>query len=51
MLVHAVEARRGDVLFIFRTSTPIRYAIYVVIFYATLLFGDFGGSEFIYFQF
>lgn len=51
MVIHAIEARRGDVLFPLRIPTPVRYALYAGIFYATLLFGDFGGSEFIYFQF
>ena len=51
MAIHAAEARRGDVLFTLGLPTPLRYALYAGIFYATLLFGDFGGSEFIYFQF
>jgi hypothetical protein len=30
---------------------PVRYSVYAATFYLTMLFGNFGGSEFIYFQF
>ena len=29
----------------------VRYSIYAATFYLTMLFGNFGGAEFIYFQF
>ena len=30
---------------------PVRYALYGAVFYLVLLFGDFEGAQFIYFQF
>ena len=29
----------------------VRYSVYAAVFYLTMLFGNFGGAEFIYFQF
>ena len=51
MLVHALEARDDDLLIVPKLSLPVRYSIYAATFYLTMLFGNFGGSEFIYFQF
>ena len=34
-----------------RLRIGVRYAIYVATLYLILLFGNFGGSDFIYFQF
>jgi hypothetical protein len=49
--VLALEARRDD-LFAVRTLPPfVRYSVYAAMFYLIVLFGDFGGSQFIYFQF
>ena len=49
--IHAWEARRGDLLAVLGQPMVWRYSVYAVVFYLTLLFGDFGGSQFIYFQF
>jgi D-alanyl-lipoteichoic acid acyltransferase DltB (MBOAT superfamily) len=51
LLVHAYEAYADDTLVVPRLPVPIRYSIYAATFYLTMLFGNFGGAEFIYFQF
>ncbi|HVL67129.1 MAG TPA: MBOAT family protein [Vicinamibacterales bacterium] len=50
-LVHALEARRDDLLIVPKLPLVVRYSLYAATFYLTMLFGNFGGSEFIYFQF
>ena len=51
LVVHLLEARADDVLAVPRMPAAIRYTIYVATVYLILLFGNFGGSDFIYFQF
>lgn len=51
LLVHAIEARADDLLVVPKLSPIVRYSVYAATFYLTMLFGNFGGSEFIYFQF
>ena len=51
LVVHLLEARADDVLVVPRLRTVVRYSIYVATMYLILLFGNFGGSDFIYFQF
>jgi D-alanyl-lipoteichoic acid acyltransferase DltB (MBOAT superfamily) len=51
LAVHLIEARRDDVLVVPRLNLVLRYTIYVATLYLILLFGNFGGSDFIYFQF
>jgi hypothetical protein len=51
LLVHAVEAYYDDLLVVPRLSPGMRYSVYAAAFYLTMLFGNFGGAEFIYFQF
>ncbi len=51
MLVHALQAYYDDVLIVPRLPIGVRYSVYAATFYLTMLFGNFGGSEFIYFQF
>jgi alginate O-acetyltransferase complex protein AlgI len=51
LIVHLVEARADDVLVVPRLRTVVRYSIYAATLYLILLFGNFGGSDFIYFQF
>lgn len=51
VLVHALEARQDDLLVVPKLTPAVRYSIYAAVFYLTMLFGNFGGSEFIYFQF
>jgi len=51
LAVHALEARADDVLVVPRLMPVLRYSIYAATLYLILLFGNFGGSEFIYFQF
>jgi alginate O-acetyltransferase complex protein AlgI len=51
LVVHLVEARADDVLVVPRLRTVVRYSIYVATLYLIFLFGNFGGSDFIYFQF
>jgi hypothetical protein len=51
LIIHVVEGRADDVLVVPRMPVAIRYSVYVATMYLILLFGNFGGSEFIYFQF
>jgi len=49
--VHAWEAWRRDLNAVPRLPLVARYAVCVALAYLTVLFGQFGGSQFIYFQF
>ncbi|MFO7693544.1 MAG: MBOAT family O-acyltransferase [Vicinamibacterales bacterium] len=49
--IHAAEARRGSLETVARWPRAARYSVYVALVYAIVLFGDFQGSDFIYFQF
>jgi alginate O-acetyltransferase complex protein AlgI len=49
--IHLVEARADDVLVVPRLHTVMRYSVYAATLYLILLFGNFGGADFIYFQF
>jgi alginate O-acetyltransferase complex protein AlgI len=51
LAVHLCEAWFNDVLAVPRLPVGVRYSIYAATCYLTLLFGNFGGAEFIYFQF
>ncbi len=51
LLVHVCEAAYDNLLVVPRLPRPVRYSVYAATFYLTLLFGNFGGGEFIYFQF
>ena len=51
LLVHVYQARKGSESA--PTAWPLvpRYALYGAVFFLVLLFGDFEGTQFIYFQF
>lgn len=49
--LHAYEALHDDLKAVFRLPVSIRYAVYAAIAYFILLFGDYAGAQFIYFQF
>ena len=51
LLVHVCEAYYDDVLAVLRLPRLVRYSVYAATFYLMMLFGNFGGAEFIYFQF
>jgi alginate O-acetyltransferase complex protein AlgI len=51
LLVHICEAAYDNLLVVPRLPRAVRYSVYAATFYLTLLFGNFGGGEFIYFQF
>jgi D-alanyl-lipoteichoic acid acyltransferase DltB (MBOAT superfamily) len=51
LVVHACEAYYDDVLVVPRLPAAVRYSVYAGAFYLIMLFGNFGGAEFIYFQF
>lgn len=51
LVVHVAEVRRGALVALLDLPWPWRYSLYATVCYLTLLFGDFGGSQFIYFQF
>jgi alginate O-acetyltransferase complex protein AlgI len=51
LVIHALEARRDDFAAVFKLPVVVRYALYVAMFYLIVLFGNFEGSQFIYFQF
>ncbi len=51
LAVHAFEAWRDDLTVVFRWPLLLRYSVYVALVYLIVLFGDFAGTQFIYFQF
>jgi len=51
VIIHLVEARADDLLIVPRLPVAVRYFVYSATLYLILLFGNFGGAEFIYFQF
>jgi alginate O-acetyltransferase complex protein AlgI len=51
LVVHLTEAWADDVLVVPKMPVGVRYTIYVATLYLIMLFGNFGGSDFIYFQF
>ena len=51
LVVHIYQARRGSESAPLALSPALRYALYGAVMYLVLLFGDFGGAQFIYFQF
>jgi alginate O-acetyltransferase complex protein AlgI len=51
VVIHACEARFDDVLVVRRLPLAVRYSVYAATFYLIVLFGNFGGADFIYFQF
>jgi hypothetical protein len=51
VVVHACEAWFNDVLVVRKLPLGVRYSVYAATFYLTMLFGNFGGADFIYFQF
>jgi alginate O-acetyltransferase complex protein AlgI len=51
LIVHIYQARHGSELAPMLLSPALRYALCGAVVYLILLFGDFGGSQFIYFQF
>jgi D-alanyl-lipoteichoic acid acyltransferase DltB (MBOAT superfamily) len=51
LVVMIVEARKNDVAAVLSLPVAVRYSVYAAILYLTVLFGDFAGSQFIYFQF
>ena len=51
LVVQAIEARKDDLAAVLSLPVAVRYSVYVALIYLTILFGDFAGSQFIYFQF
>ncbi|HXT70773.1 MAG TPA: MBOAT family O-acyltransferase [Vicinamibacterales bacterium] len=51
LLVHIYQARYDDEDAPLRLPMGVRYALYAAVFYCVLLWGDFSGAQFIYFQF
>jgi len=51
LVVHVLQARGGSESAVLSLGWPVRYALYVAVFYLVLVFGDFQGAQFIYFQF
>jgi D-alanyl-lipoteichoic acid acyltransferase DltB (MBOAT superfamily) len=51
LVIHGYEAHHDDLAAVFRLPLVVRYAILGAMFYLVALFGDFAGSQFIYFQF
>ncbi len=51
LIVHIHQARHDSELSVMTLPRPVRYALYVAVGYIVLLFGDFEGADFIYFQF
>jgi len=51
LVVQAIEARKDDLAAVLSLPAAVRYSVYAAMIYLTVLFGDFAGSQFIYFQF
>jgi D-alanyl-lipoteichoic acid acyltransferase DltB (MBOAT superfamily) len=51
LVIHAIEAYADDTLIVTRLPIAVRYSAYAATCYLTMLFGNFTGAEFIYFQF
>ncbi len=51
LAVHAFEAAHDDLAVVFRWPLLVRYSVYAAMIYLIVLFGDFAGAQFIYFQF
>ncbi len=51
LAVHVFEAAHDDLAVVFRWPLLLRYSVYAAMIYLVVLFGDFGGTQFIYFQF
>ena len=51
LALHIYEYVRQDTYTVPRLPVFARYMVYAAMFYLVLLFGDFGGTQFIYFQF
>ena len=51
LVVHAVEAWKDDMAAVLSLPVAVRYSVYTAMIYLTVLFGDFAGAQFIYFQF
>ena len=51
LIVHIYQARRGSESAPLTLGTVTRYALYGAVGYLIVLFGDFQGAQFIYFQF
>ena len=51
VVVHGWEAFTDDLDAVLKLPLVARYAVYVALAYLLVLFGEFGGSQFIYFQF
>ena len=51
LVLHTYEYVRQDMYSIPQLPAFARYMMYAAMFYLVLLFGDFGGTQFIYFQF
>jgi alginate O-acetyltransferase complex protein AlgI len=51
MVIHAYEAWRDDLMIVLKLPATIRFAVCAAVLYMTVLWGEFGGAEFIYFRF
>jgi D-alanyl-lipoteichoic acid acyltransferase DltB (MBOAT superfamily) len=51
MLLNAYEWWKDDLLAVVRLPLVPRYAVYGALFYLIVIFGQYGGAQFIYFQF
>jgi len=51
LVVHIYQARHGDELAVLQLPIAVRYAVYGAVGWLVLVFGNFQGGEFIYFQF
>jgi hypothetical protein len=51
LVLHAAEAASGEEAMVLRWRPIWRYSVVAALGYLIVLFGDFQGSEFIYFQF
>jgi D-alanyl-lipoteichoic acid acyltransferase DltB (MBOAT superfamily) len=50
-LLHAYEAWQDDLMVVLKLPAFVRYTLCALVFYMTVLWGEFGGAQFIYFRF
>ncbi len=51
VFLHAFQKRHDDLYVVFRWRPVARWAVLLLLFYLTVIWGDFGGAQFYYFQF
>lgn len=51
LLIMALQARKDDLMVVFKWPAWVRWGLFILIYMMLMSWGEFGGEEFIYFQF